>query len=220
MERLFFCLIIFMLSFNQDLSAQEKKGLQRFSIEVGFGAAYSFFVKYEQPLNEVPSGFISFYDKNRLGNIGAFELKYHFNKKNLMGLAYTRQNHFGKKNFVQQSEGSQIVIRDFKIRHTNNFFELYYGRKVFNKGNFFLLAGVYVLNPEQQEISIFNNMIEIEERNSANAHLQEGGLMMGLKYQTTVSGNFSVGIESKIYFTASTGELETLSIVPKLSYGF
>lgn len=193
---------------------------EKLFLGIGYGAAYSFFVHYEQPPDQVPPGFLAFYNKNRIGSISSLNLGYCISPKNCLAITYSRQMHVGRKNFAANVAGARLFMIDFKLRHTNNFFELSYSRSLSKKGDFWASVGVYVLNPEQQEIDLFGNKITIEERNDKNSNLQEGGFVGGIKWRGKLSEHFFGGFEAKVYFTASIGTFETISITPILSYCF
>lgn len=214
-------LIIILISCSSSLLlAQKQTENSNLSLSIGYGPAYSFFVKYEQPPEDVPPGFLDFYDKNRIGSFLTFGVHWLFNSKNNLELHYSKQVHVGKKNFDGMILNIPVNIKDFKLRHTNHFFEFNYSRSIFSKDSWILIGG-YLLYPEQQEIAIFpNGFVEIEERNHKNSNLQEGGLMAGMRYNKAISGNFQLGIELKAYFTASAGYFETISLTPTLSYSF
>jgi hypothetical protein len=191
---------------------------KRFELSVNYGVAGSFFVNYEQPIEEVPLGFVSFYNKKFIGTIGGGEFVYNTkNGKSSIGLSYDRQIHVGKKNDQRVINNTLISVVDFKLRHLNEIFSVFYRRKITDKFNAF--AGFYLLFPHQQELSYFNNVV-LEERNSENSNLTEGGILIGAEYFFYSSGNFELGIQSKLFHTTSTGEFETISFTPKLRYSF
>jgi hypothetical protein len=192
----------------------------RLTLSVKYGLAYSFFVEYEQAPEDVPPGFIAFYNKKRIGNIGGVGLSYKFNEQNSIGISYERQVHLGRKSFSGMVNGAILSITDFKLRHTNNFFGLDYRRNLFSNNKLSFSIGAYLLFPEQQEISLLDNFIEIGERNNKNSNLMEGGISAGLKFSKNLPGNFNIGLEAKAYYTASLVEFETISITPTLAYDF
>lgn len=202
------------------LAQNEKLHQGKIDIHVGFGPAYSFFVKYEQSPDQVPPGFIGLYNKKSIGILTNIGIDIKLNPKNRIELAYARQIHVGKKNFKGMANGASINVIDFKLRHTNNFFELNYFRSISSENNISLLGGVYLIYPEQQEIDIFGNAITVDERNYKNAYLVDAGVTLGIRYLKPFSGRFSLGLESKVYYTVSLASFETISLTPILSYNF
>lgn len=221
----FIFLLLSFMTFAQESS-------QRFSVSINYGPAYNFFVDYGRPVNKEDGYFIppvdvfggfELYQKNSIGTIGGVNLSYIFNKKNEIALGYTRELHYGKfKGTITLDNGTPVFVEDIKLRHLNEFFELNYKRALNHKLNWYISVGFYVLNPSQAEIEInpILNYIEIEERNDKNSNLQEGGFSLGLEYYFYQSGKFYLGVSSKLYFTASTGEFETFAITPLLQYRF
>ena len=222
--------ILIALVITSSIYSQENKS--RFSISAHYGPAYNFFVDYDREINKEDGYFIPPVDvlggleliqKNRMGTIGGIQISYAFNKKNSISIGYTRELHIGKfRGDVILDNGTPVFVRDISLRHLNEFFELNYKRTVGKSGNWFLSAGIYVLNPSQSEITIYpqQNFIDIRERNNKNSNLQEGGFSIGSEYYFYKSGKFQLGLNSKLYFTASTGEFETFTFTPILKYNF
>ncbi|MBK8567746.1 MAG: hypothetical protein IPN76_31620 [Saprospiraceae bacterium] len=213
-------LLFIFASTAYSLHSQQSTNQGRLTLNVKYGLAYSFFVEYEQAPEDVPPGFIAFYNKKRIGNIGGIGLSYSFNEQNGIGVYYERQVHVGRKSFNGMASGANLSIKDFKLRHTNNFFGLDYHRNLFSSNELSFNVGVYLLFPEQQEISLFDNFIDIGERNNKNSNLMEGGVTLGFKYLKDLPGNFRLGVETKAFYTASLVEFETISVTPVLAYDF
>ncbi len=207
--------LIFIFFIPSFLISQDKS----FDIEIHFGPQFSNFAKYEQDLSEVPTGFLSWYDKNQIGTVFGAELSWNIkNGKNTLGILYERQFNSGKQNAqFYTNEGSLVIIRDFRLRNINNFFALQYKRKLNNKWK--LLGGFYIINQSQQEIDYWT-YLNIDERNVHNSRLQDGGFFLGAEYYFYNSGNFSFGIKSKFYYTISLGDFETFNLTPSLKYNF
>lgn len=221
--------LLIIICFTSTMFAQDKSS--RFSVSTHYGMAYNFFVDYDREINKENDIFIPPTDifgryeliqKNKVGTIGGVQVSYTFNKRNSLSIGYTRELHVGKfrGEFILDN-GTIIDVEDIKLRHLNEFFELNYKRAIGNN-NWYLTVGIYVLNPSQAEIDFnpVSNYISIEERNNDNSNLQEGGFSLGTEYLFYTSGNFDLGLNSKIYFTASTGEFETFTFTPILKYNF
>jgi hypothetical protein len=222
--------ILIVLFITQISFAQEKSS--RFSVSAYYGPAYNFFVDYGRPVNKEdgyfippvdPLGGLELIQKNAIGTVGGLQVSYRFKTRNRFSIGYTREQHIGKFNgMVTLSNGTPVFVNDIRLRHLNEFFELNYKRAIGKSLNWYFTIGFYVLNPSQAELHIYpsQNFVEISERNNKNSNLQEGGFSLGAEYFFYQSGQFQFGVTSKLYFTASTGEFETLTFSPLLKYKF
>ena len=201
-----------------------------FELNINYGIAGNFQLEYEQPPSAVPSGFTSFYNKNFFGSIGGIEFQWNIkDSKASIGISYDRESHFGEKNFRELiSNNTYLEIIDFKLRQINEMYSIFYKRRQSEKLLF--TGGVFILNPQMQEIEYFNTFIHstqttallvlIKERNGSNSNLIDAGFFIGAEYYFYKSGNFQVGIQSRIYHTTSIGWFETMTLTPKLRYSF
>jgi len=96
--------------------------------------------------------------------------------------------------------------------------EFFYKRNF--KKNFSAFLGFFLQYPHQQELEISGNSLFLEERNNKNSNLSEAGFFLGADYYFFKSGNFELGVQSKLFHTTSTGEFEAFSFSPKLRYLF
>ncbi len=209
------------------LNAQNTKQ-SRVEIGIAYGGAGSFFVDYGRPVNKQNGYFIppfsggwnyELYQKNFLGTIGNINLAYKF-KKNAVGFAYSRQTHHGKFQGNYQYNNFSIIINHIELRHNNDFYEFYYRRSFLPKQQLFVSVGLYVMHSQLQEMSISPQGAFIGERNAQNAGMAEGGASVGLGGVLYSSGKFSVGLQSKLYFTISIGDFETVALTPFVKYDF
>ncbi len=211
--------------------SQEKTS--RWSIQADYGLQYTFFVNYGEKIIKKGGYIEPIYDifganlvqKNRLGNYMGFEVNFALSPKNFVGFGLAQSNNYGKYDLSFQFQDHFIYIHDFTLKHTNYFYQLFYKGKISDKS--LVTAGVYLLDPHQQEILIYpDGSIEIMERTGFNEYnLNEGGFFLGFEYFFYKSGKFELGVKSRLYYTASLGlfdldSFETFSISPTLKYQF
>lgn len=210
-------LTIFSLGTLMSFSQRNSK----ISIEANYGLDGNFFVRsYDEYSGPPPAA--SFNNKNFIGTIGGLEVRYNFNRKASMGVAYARSVNSKEVNYSGGlSSGTYLGIEDFKIRHTNNFYQFYYERQL-NKGLSRLAAnsGLFYLRMSQQEVTIGTRNLSFGERNFKNSRLEEGGAFFGLQYSVKIDTKFDLGIESRVYYLLSTGTWEAVSLTPTLTYNF
>ena len=217
------CLLLFVFTASQ---AQHT-----FELNVNYGVAGNFQLDYEQPQSEVPGGFVSFYNKNFLGSIGGIEFQWNIkDSKASIGVSYDRESHIGEKNYSQLiGNDTYLEIIDFKLRHINEMYSVFYKRRLSEK--LLLTGGAFFVNPKMQEIEYFTNafinstqtiatLVSIQERNGSNSNLVDAGLFIGAEYYFYKSGKFQVGIQSRLFHTTSLGSFETITLTPKLRYTF
>jgi hypothetical protein len=208
-------IVIFTFSFSA-LFAQLRSS--KFQFEINYGFNGNFFVRsYTEP---PASNFgQSFYNKNFIGTIGGLECLYSISSRSAIGLGYSRSINSKQINFSQT--GSPIFVQDFNIRHTNNFYQVLYTRRIGKEaGGIFLNTGLYYLRSAQQEVDITPFSASLEERNFKNSQLEELGVMLGFHYQKKIEQHFYFGLRTRFYFTISTGAPELISLTPTLSYQF
>ncbi|MDN3657361.1 hypothetical protein QWZ08_17045 [Ferruginibacter paludis] len=201
------------------LQAQNSK---RFSLEVNYGLNGNFFVRsYDE--TEGPANKTNFYNKNFLGTVGGIEMNYHLNDHSSLIGGYSRSTNAGEKNYSGNVNGVNLFIKDFNIRHSNDFYQLGYERR-FNKSNPMLKYhfGVVYATMHQQEISVenFANDIIVEERNFKNSRLEEGGIFGGVHFQKKIDTKFELGIRVRAYYLISAQTLEAVTFTPTLTYLF
>lgn len=200
----------------------------RWSIEYSYGPQANFFVDYDVPLVRVGGAIqpveqvisTNHFQKKWLGTQTSIEVNYRINKSHF-GIAYTRSINVGKHDFTHiLPNGTYFQINDFNLRHINNIYQIHYKREFSPK--FRIVAGVFLLSPQQQEIAIYNgvNLIEVDERNNTNANLNEAGVLLGADYYFIKTGNFELGLKANIYTLVSYFDLEQISLTPALRYSF
>lgn len=202
-----------------------------FELNVNYGLAGNFQLDDEQPINQVPAGFVAIRNKKFLGSIGGVEFQWNIKgSKASVGISYDRESHIGIKKYGEFiNQNTFIEISDFKLRHINEMFSFFYKRKINEKLIF--TGGAFFISPQMQEIEFFyasniNNsqidafLISIQERNGSNSNLVDAGFFVGAEYYFYKSGNFQLGIQSRIFHTTSIGWFETATFTPKLKYTF
>ena len=214
-------LILFFLSvcLSYGIKAQLYK---KISAEINYGIGLNYFViDYNE--GGVNSSEINLLKKNKLGSITGFDIKYHLNKKNKIIAGFSKSINKGVKSLYKRINNVDIIIKDFKISHTNNYFQLGLEKRISSNKNIFDgQVGLFIINSEQQEISLdgFSDIVIFKERNFKNSNLQEGGIFGGIKFERKIDSKFYIGFKSNIYFLLSTGTLEAISFTPTLSYHF
>lgn len=196
--------------------SQEKS----FDLEIHYGPQYFYWAKYEQDPSEVPAGYLSWFNKDRIGTVFGTELNWNLKKgksKSTIGLFYERQMNVGKHTDRFYAGSTPVIIKDFKLRDINNYFGIQYKFKLNDK--FKLIFGFYQVNESRQEIDYFGSL-NIKERNAKNSGLQDGGICFGAEYYFYNSGRFSFGIKSKLFWTLSLGSVDMINITPSLKYNF
>ena len=224
----FLFVLLFILSHTSHSQEYPKN---TFELNVNYGLAGNFQLDYEQPIDQVPAGFVAIKNKKFLGSIGGAEFQWNIKtSKATIGISYDRESHIGVKKYGQYiNQNTFVEISDFKLRHINEMFSLFYKRKI-NKKLIFT-AGTFFISPQMQEIEYYyaanvNNsqmdayLISIQERNASNSNLIDTGIFVGAEYYFYKSGNFQVGIQSRIFHTTSLGWFETVTFTPKLKYTF
>ncbi len=223
-------LVLFVTSL---LYAQDKNNFfSKFEITANYGLAGNFSVDYGrdlvrengniEPLYSEIFDDLQLYQKNFIGTSGGFSVTFNFNVKNSLMLAFDRNMNYGKYDgTVVLSNGTPIFVNDFILRHRNHFYSLSYRRSLNKKNTFYASIGIHYLRHNQAEIEIAlsQNFVIIEERNFQSFGLEEGGFVFGLEKYFYKSGNFEVGIQSKLFITTTSG-LETLTLTPVITHKF
>jgi hypothetical protein len=200
----------------------QAQDVTRFSVEANYGLNGNFFVRSYDELDG-PQNKTYLYKKNFLGTIAGVELKYHLNDYSSLIAGYSRSTNKGKKNYSGSISGVNLLINDFNIRHTNNFYQLAYERR-FKKTNPHIMYhfGLVVATMQQQEISIenFSNQVLIDERDFKNSKLQEAGAFLGIHFVKKIDTKFEVGIRARVYYLVSVQSFEAITLTPTLTYRF
>jgi hypothetical protein len=209
-------IFVLMLADNMGVFSQKKNSV---AVEINYGLQGNFFVSsadYGGPSET------RFYKKNFIGSIKGIEIKYCFTKK--ARLAFGFANSINTKEIDFTSRSIALGIRDWKITHTNNFYQLFYERDFDKyKRHFRYHAGLFYLRANQQEIDIAdfpNGGVGFEQRNYKNSNLEEGGVFVGFHYARKIDTKFELGIKSRVYYLLSTGTLEAITLTPTLAYIF
>lgn len=190
-------------------------------MQVNYGLNGNFFVRSYDEISG-PANKKYFYKKNFLGTIGGVELTYKISKKSSLFVGYNKSINNGKKNYGGTMNGVDIFIHDFKLRHTNNFFQLGLAKQLGQKENFKVSAGTVLVYDAQQTINIENweNYILINESTYKNANSVEGGVFLGIEYLKKIDSKFDLGVACKGYYLISVNTIEAITFSPTLTYHF
>lgn len=209
-------LITFLLctipAFSQISDQQEKKS--KFFVTAGYGLAGSFFVRsYDEfaPFQR----YKTFYKKSFVGvaqNIAVgINLKKNYTLK--AGLNY---EHFTRKVKSNDTINGVNIKLDHTIDHRNYMWfggvnKLYQNKKhIFSPG-----LGLYYLRPVQEEVEVYYpNYVGDVERNFKNSSLEEAGVFGELEYEYIFQSKVHLGIKTQFYYTASSGEAESIALYP------
>jgi hypothetical protein len=194
----------------------------KLAISGHYGLATNFFVRsYEEDGGPAIPNRMYFYKKNLLGTIGGVELNYDLNSYSSLGATYSRTTNKGRKNYQGQNGSTELIIRDFQLRHINDFFQVFYERN-FTKNNptWKYHAGLVYARMHQQELESLPNLIFIDERNFKNSRLEEGGVFGGIQYAKRIDTHFDFGLKARIYYLVSVQQLEAITLTPVLTYHF
>lgn len=189
----------------------------RLELAVNYGIGGNFFVtklKDNQPSY--------FYSKDFIGTIGGIEVVWNLkDDKQAFGLSFDKSVNHGEKNVSQTLDNNSIIIQNFSLRHMNKMYGVFYKRKF--KPEFSVALGFYLFYSYDQLLEINNNRFFLEEISHKNRdNYAEGGFFLAADYFFFKSGNFEVGIQSKLfsYFAISDFDLEAISFTPKIRYRF
>ena len=189
----------------------------RLELAINYGIGGNFFVTdYDE---QQPS---YFYSKDFIGTIGGVELVWNLkDNKQAFGLSFDKSVNHGEKNVTRTTANNSISVENFNLSHTNKIYGIFYKRKF--KSTFSASLGFYLFYSYDQLLEIQNNRFflkEISPKNLENS--TEGGFFLAADYFFFKSGNFEVGIQSKLfsYFAISEFDLEAISLTPKIRYRF
>lgn len=213
------CISLALIFFSCTAYSQTHK---KFSLQVNYGLFGNFFVRsYDEIGGPVNKKY--FYKKNFIGTVGGAAFNYNISKRSSLMIEYNRSINLGKKNYAGRINGTDVIIRDFNLRHINNIYQLGYGIYTSKKSKDFKISiGVILLYDLKQEIAMENwdNYINIDERNFKNANSVEGGTFLGIEYSKRIDNKFNLGLKAKLYYLISTNYLEAISLTPTLTYHF
>jgi len=193
----------------------------KFNLQIDYGLNGNFFVRsYDEIGGPVNKTYL--YKKNFLGSIAGAEISYRLKKKSAISFAYRRSVNSGKKNYEGSISNTDIHIRDFKLRHINNIYQLGYGHYLGNTGKFKVDLGFVFFYYAQQNINIENwaNYVSIDESNFKNSNSGEGGVFASFQYFKKIDTRFDIGLRVQGYYLISVTTFEAISITPTLTYHF
>lgn len=192
----------------------------RFAIEINYGLSGNHFVtSYEE--NQI-DGEQLLAKKDFLGSVGQLQLNYFFTNGTSLSFGYSRDNHQKERNFQDIINGVPVIVDKFSIKHNNNIYFLKHKRHLGENFNYHF--GLFYLRPEQQEIDIWKQPLPprvlIEERDTPNNNLNEGGLLGGIDYERKIDIKFTGGLHLTGYYVLSNGTYETTYLTGSIAYRF
>ena len=203
-----------LLLFSVLVYTQEtKESINRLELSASYGVGGNFFVTSHGE-KEASNDF----SKDFIGTIGGVELIWNLkDNKQAFGLSFDRSINEGEKSVSRTAFPiGQFSIENVNLRYTSKMYGLFYRNKF--KTNLSASLGFYLFSTRNQTLEVFENSIYLTEELSN----LEGGCYIGLDCYLYKSGNFEVGIQSKIYtyFAISEFSFEAISLTPKISYHF
>lgn len=228
MKKLYIALLF---SSTLAFSQQTDSNNSLFSVSVSYGPQFNNFVDYDQeivlvdgniqPLEGFP-GEAALLQKREIGTYFNVTASLRIGGRNYLELGHSRTLNQGVYNGgISFPNGTEVQVRDFQLRHRNQFFKLGYRRQF--SDNFSARIGISDQRDQRSVVNIDPNreVVQIAERNRENSNAGEGVIYGGIEYDLYQSGRFTLGVQSTAYFIVTAGtELETFSIVPVLSFNF
>ena len=214
------CILYAIVFFNSLSCFSQNKS--RFSLQVNYGLTGNFFVRNYDEAYSPSYTHKYFYSKNFIGTVAGIYADYRVSRRSFVFVEYSRSTNMGRKNYFKDANGTEVYIRDFRIRHINNFYHLGYGLNIKMK-NFVLRPdiGVMEIYDSKQTITIEDlNSIRIDESNFKNDNSVEGGVFLGLGCTKKIDTKFDIGIKARVYYLISTSSLEAVTLTPTLTYHF
>lgn len=201
-----------LLLFTTVVWAQEtEEPTGRLELAINYGIGGNFFVTdYDE---QQPS---SFYSKDFIGTIGGVELVWNLkDNKQAFGLSIDKSVNHGEKNVTRTTVNNSISVENFNLSQTNMIYGIFYKRKF--KSTFSASLGFYLFRDIGQYLEVYEKSLYLRETKST-----EGGFFLAADYFFFKSGNFEVGIQSKLfsYFAISEFDLEAISLTPKIRFRF
>lgn len=194
----------------------------KLTLEANYGIQGNFFVRgYDE--DYAPGPHTYFYDKNFIGTTGGIEAQLQISDKSYLSAGFIRSENRGRKNYAGQLNGVDVFINNFQLRYINRIIQLGYGHYLpAKKSRFAVEGGLMLLYDNDQIIQIedWDDTIMISENNFKSSYSVELGGYLGVAWMKQIDTKFYAGIKSRIYFAASTGTFEILTITPTLSYCF
>jgi hypothetical protein len=210
----------FLLLFVSLSYGQNKQINHKWSLNIGYGLAGSFFFNgYIE--NDMP-GETDYFKKHFLGTHLSLVIGKKISDRSDLELRYSLERFRSDRIFINDTlNGSILVHYDGRLQHINNFFELAYIRSVNKTKNIFKYGfGIYYLTTQQQEITLYSNAFIYNERDLKNYNLEEGGILIEGAYEYKFQPQVYIGIKSQFYYTVSTGDAESITLLPYIKLLF
>jgi len=168
------------------------------------------------------SGLI-FDQKNPVGTTLTYELSYQLNLRFTVGIGFTHTSNWGKY-YISVINGNMITVLDHvRLRNVNRFYYLYIQMKTRkpNRWKPNWEGGVYLLDPHYAELILKQDYFESRIRSGFNEyHLATWGIWLGTHFRFLFSSKFSLGLQSRIFWTVPHSRMENWTISPYLLFNF
>jgi hypothetical protein len=212
--------LAFLLSIVSVISMKSQESRSKFSLSANFGVNGSFFVKSYRPEDGPPAAF-RFYEKNFIGITGGIEGKYVLSNKGALIAGYTRSVNSREGSFTGTMNGVTVWIWDFTLQHRENYFYAGYERQLLkNRKGLRWQFAVFYERPQQQEIEIMDNNVNIWERSFNNAKLNEIGAFVGLHQSWRLDPHFTIGIQARFFYILTALYASEITLTPTITYNF
>lgn len=192
----------------------------KWSLEGSFGLNYNFFVQSYQEYGPIPNS-VYLYKKNAIGTASGLELKFRSGKKSAFFVGYNRTLNSAVRNLSETRNGVAIDVVNFTIRNINDFYVVGYERSLGKKWkNWKVNAGLGLVYYNQQEISLEQNYLSVEERDFKYFGLADACVLGGVEYSQMVDKKFELGLRVRAYYIFTAGFMECITATPVLRYHF
>lgn len=213
--KVIFCvsLLLPLMSIGQQLTMPNKN---KITFSAGYGLAASFFVNSYSEAPIFGPDDVYFFNKKINGSVGTFDIGWNFKRNYSLHFGFNRQ-HFTKAIQYNTMMNNVVLMLDREIYHKDNIYTLSLLKRFRStKGSFQGGLGIYYLRSEQNEIEILKSMQAYldTERAVAGYGLEEGGAMAEIGYDYYFQPKVAIGIKSAFYFTITTGEAESVILLP------
>ena len=210
------CMFLIIIPFNAFAQNANQSLRNRFTFSAGYGLAASFFVNSYSEKPVFGPEDVYFYNKKINGSVGTVDIGWNFKNNYSLHFAFNRQ-HFTKAIQYNTMMSNVVLMIDREIYHKDNIYTLSLLKRLKStKGSFQGGLGIYYLRSEQNEIEVLKSMLLYmdTERAVAGYGLEEGGAMAEFGYDYYFQPRVAIGLKSAFYFTITTGEAESVILLP------
>ena len=193
-------------------------------MSVGYGVSGSFFViDLPETLPFQGNNYHQFSKKKFIGNSQNLSIGYRLNKNNTLNIGINYQ-HFSKAIKSNDILSNVNIYIDNTIHHRDYMYFINWQKSIERKNHLLIGgAGIYYLRSKDQTIEYgigIPNFFSLRESNFKNSNEEEGGAFAELGYEYKFQQKVNLGIKSQFYFTISTGEPESIALLPYIKICF